>query len=44
MNDHMNPEGVQTLKINCHDPRSHQHFLQFCNDMLLWQLHTSDSS
>ncbi|MBW4201912.1 hypothetical protein JW319_11075 [Enterobacter cloacae subsp. cloacae] len=34
----------QSLKINCHDPRSHQHFLQFSNDMHRWQTHATDSS
>ncbi|WP_336213731.1 VasL domain-containing protein [Enterobacter sp. P82] len=36
--------GPQPLRINCHDPRSHQNFLQFSNDMHRWQTHASDSS
>ncbi|CNK97030.1 Uncharacterized protein conserved in bacteria [Yersinia enterocolitica] len=36
--------GSQPLKINCHDPRSHQSFLQFSNDMHRWQTHATDSS
>lgn len=34
--------GSQTLKINCHDPRCHQNFLQFSNDIHRWQAHTND--
>lgn len=34
----------QTLKINSHDPRGHQAFLQFCNDMHTWQMHANEKS
>lgn len=44
MNATLTNSGSQPLKINCHDPRSHQHFLQFSNDMHRWQTHASDSS
>lgn len=33
----------QTLKINCHDPRGHQAFLQFSNDMHHWQTYANNS-
>ncbi|WP_237932250.1 VasL domain-containing protein [Buttiauxella sp. S19-1] len=32
--------GTQILKINSHDPRSHQSFLQFSSDMSQWRKHT----
>lgn len=44
MNNMLSSSGTQTLKINSHDPRSHQNFLQFSNDMHRWQTHINDSS
>ncbi|EMF07035.1 VasL domain-containing protein [Serratia marcescens] len=35
--------GTKALKINCHDPRSHQSFLQFSDDMHHWQTRINDS-
>lgn len=36
--------NLQTLKINSHDPRCHQTFLQLSNDMHRWKQHTHDAS
>ncbi|MEZ2578317.1 VasL domain-containing protein [Buttiauxella ferragutiae] len=34
----------EKLKVNCHDPRCHQTFLQLSHDMQRWKLHASDRS
>lgn len=35
---------LQTLKMNSHDPRCHQRFLVFSNDMSHWRAHADDRS
>lgn len=40
----MSTPGSTELKINCHDPRGHQAFLQLSNDMQHWEMHVDNSS
>lgn len=44
MSEPINTENTRTLKINSHDPRGHQAFLQFSNDMHRWKIYSDDGN
>lgn len=44
MSESMNTDNTRTLKINSHDPRGHQAFLQFSNDMHRWKIYSDDGN